>query len=79
MTTEFMRLLKRVRLEKGFSQTKLACRLGVDNSAVSLWESGAQLPAPKNIPKLARVLGISTKRLVSILQPDDEESIAGRS
>lgn len=40
----------------GMSQKQLAAALGVDPSAVSLWESGKTYPSYTNILKLSEVL-----------------------
>ena len=53
-----MTLLRRHRLAKGLTQTRLAKRVGVSVSAVSLWELGKTIPAPEMFPKLARIFGI---------------------
>jgi transcriptional regulator with XRE-family HTH domain len=51
-------------------QRGIAKRLGVSNSAVSLWETGRSLPKPKHVPKLARLLGIDAMTLTKMLDPD---------
>lgn len=64
-----MKLLRRHRIANGLTQGELAKKLDVDQSTVSLWESG-QFPHPSVIPKLARFLGISAMELTLILDPD---------
>ena len=43
----------------GLSQKQLAAALGVDSSAVSLWESGKTAPTMKNLIRLAEVFKCS--------------------
>ena len=43
----------------GLSQKQLAAALGVDSSAVSLWESGKTAPTMKNLKKLAELFSCS--------------------
>lgn len=66
----FMNLLRRHRISRGLNQTDLAKKLGVVPSTVSFWESGDSIPAPKLIPKLARILGIGPMELTRVISPD---------
>lgn len=66
----FMTLLRRHRLAKGLSQTALAKKLNLKTpSTVSLWESGENVPRPKMIPKLARLLGVDAMELTKLIDP----------
>lgn len=65
-----MRLLKRYRLSKGLTLTKLAGRLGVHVATVQAWEGGRNLPRPPMVPKLARVLEIDPMELTNVLAPE---------
>ena len=51
----------------GFSQERLAERLGIDRSTVTRWESGETEPLPWLRPKLARVLQVSIEQLDELL------------
>lgn len=42
--------------QRPFTQQMLADAVGVSRQAVSMWESGTQLPAHCHIPKIARAL-----------------------
>ena len=41
----------------GMTQEDLSARLGVDRSAVALWETGARTPGTERLPALAEALG----------------------
>ncbi len=51
----------------GYTQEALAYELGVDRTTVTRWEAGETEPQPWIRRKLARVLGVSTVRLSSLL------------
>ena len=53
---EFNEKLQQLRKEKGLTQKQLADNLGVDPSAVSLWESGKTAPTVANLMKIAVIL-----------------------
>lgn len=65
----FMTLLKRHRMARGFTQTKLARRLGVVPSTVSYWETGDKIPSPVMIPKLAKALALDPLELTKVIDP----------
>ncbi len=74
-----MTLLQRYRLSQGLTQTALAKKLEVVPSTVSFWESGASIPSPSLIPKLARILGIDAMTLTRVIQPEMErEPVAAK-
>lgn len=56
--------LKRIRLEKGVTQSKLADELGVDRSFVSNIEKGKTNPTLLTITKLAKALDVSASELL---------------
>lgn len=58
-TKSFADNLRRLRLEKGFTQEKLAEKLGVAPQSVSRWECGTTLPDVTLLPAIARVYGIT--------------------
>lgn len=51
--------LRRLRLEKGYTQEKLAKKLGVAPQSVSRWECGATLPDVMLLPTLAQLYGVT--------------------
>lgn len=51
--------IKELREEKGFSQSNLAMKLGVDQTSISQWERGVANPAVSRLPDLAKILNCS--------------------
>lgn len=56
--------LAAARKNAGFSQHEAARRLGVDQSAVSFWESGKKLPRASMLVKLADLYCCSIDQLM---------------
>lgn len=56
---EFSEKLKKMRLEKGISQQKLADMIFVSRSAVAKWENGLGLPSEESYEALAKAFGVS--------------------
>ncbi len=54
----FGELLRRLRKKRGWRQIELAVEIPVDHSLVSRWETGAVLPAARDLNALRRVLGL---------------------
>lgn len=59
----FAENLRRLRLEKGYTQEKLAEKLGVAPQSVSRWECGTTLPDVMLLPALAQAYGITVDDL----------------
>lgn len=57
--------IKRLREEKGITQTQLAEQIGVSDKAVSKWETAKGLPDITLIEPLAKALGVSVMELMS--------------
>ena len=64
-------MIKKLRLEKGMTQRKLAEQLFVSDKAVSKWERGLGMPDIVTLPLLSRVLGAD---LTHILEGNAEPS-----
>ncbi len=58
--------LKKLRMDNGFSQEKLAEKLMVSRQAVSKWENGEALPDMENMIALARLYSTSLDELANI-------------
>lgn len=56
--------VKSAREKRGMTQRDLAIAIGVDQSAVSLWEVGKTQPRAKLLPKLAKILDCSVDELL---------------
>lgn len=56
-------VIRRLRMEKDWTQEELALRLNVSGQAVSKWETGQSLPDISQVPALARTLGVTTDAL----------------
>ncbi len=76
MAARRQRLAQR-RKTVGFSQERLAERLGIDRSTVARWEAGETEPLPWLRPKLARVLQVSIEQLDDLLaEAGEPEAVA---
>ena len=49
----------------GLTQVQLAKKMNVDQSTVSLWETGKSRPARKLHKKLAKILGCTVEELIA--------------
>ena len=56
--------IKRIRLEKGISQTYLANQIGVTHAAISFWENGVNIPNVLDCCKLADYFNITIDELI---------------
>ena len=65
---------KQCRREKGLSQKYVAISLGVKAPSISDWENGKTNPTLENLIALARLLDVSTDRLLGIEKGIKEKS-----
>ena len=63
---EFSENLKKLREEKGMSQTELASRIGVNKSLISVYESQERLPSLNALAKLSYQFNVSMEFLLGI-------------
>jgi transcriptional regulator with XRE-family HTH domain len=68
-------MIKLCRKEKGFTQSELAELIGVSMQAVSKWETDAGMPDISQIVPLARVLGVSSDKLLGIVESDEDADL----
>lgn len=61
---QFQDVFKELRLEKKFSQDKLAKELEVSSSLVSKWENSQSTPAPEMLEYIADYFNISVDYLI---------------
>ena len=62
----FGKILKELRIEKGYTQMKLASKLGISRSAVSMWEIGESEPDSAVLCKIAELFDVSTDYLLGV-------------
>ncbi|WP_208559539.1 helix-turn-helix domain-containing protein [Marinilactibacillus kalidii] len=62
---EFPEKLKKLRLEKGYSQTALANELFVTRQAISKWERGLSNPDHETLKKISKLLEVSIDTLLN--------------
>ena len=73
MTTPlFSKALKRLRTERGISQTQLAEQLFVTRSAINRWESGSRLPDNVMIARLSKALDVDINILLNATVDSNE-------
>ena len=64
MTEVFAERLRRLRVEKGITQQKLAAMMYIDRSTVARWENGLRVPDLVLLPRLAQCLGVDVSSLI---------------
>lgn len=57
-------IFKRLRIGKNLSQSEIATKLNVTQSAISKWESGNVIPDPQTLKNLSTFYGVSTDYLL---------------
>jgi transcriptional regulator with XRE-family HTH domain len=62
-------LLRRIRELRGWTQTKLAAKLGVTANTVARWERGEVQPHPLRVPQLERALREAERWAAQRLRP----------
>ena len=63
--------IKCLRQAAGLSQIDLGASMGVGQTTVSMWESESALPRVRDLPLLAKVLGVPIGELFE--DPDDPD------
>lgn len=64
--------LKEMRANKCIQQIDVAKKLGVEQAAVSKWESGKAYPTPGRIVELAKLYGVSEGDIISAITAEKE-------
>ncbi len=72
MSMIFADTLKKLRAEKGLSQSQIAKRMYVNKVTVSRWENGTRLPDAAMIYRLSEALGVDINVLLSAAAQSDE-------
>lgn len=73
--SEFARIFKGLRLERGLTQEELAKRLGITKSTVSMYERGQRTPAFEIAETITDFFGVDLKYLMGTT--DKIERISG--
>ena len=63
-----MRKIKKMRLERGFTQRYIAYKTGVSQQAVVKWESGETMPAYSRLKTLAKIYDCTVDELLDWLK-----------
>lgn len=66
----FATVLRKLRLEKGFSQEAFAFEVGIHRTYVSQLERGLKSPSLKTLQKIAQVLGITLSDLMLLVETE---------
>lgn len=76
---EFKIVLKKLRMEKGWTQKELSEKIGVSKTAVASWEQGARIPKVDTLEDLADLFNVDmnyllgeTDKTTKIPHPYDE-------
>lgn len=72
MSILFAETLRRLRTERGLSQTQLAEQMFVTRSSIARWENGSRLPDVATIARLSRCFDIDVDTLLSVAMESDE-------
>lgn len=72
MNILFSDTLKKLRIQKGLTQSQLANLMFVNKATVSKWESGSRLPDAAMITRLAEVLKVDVRTLLSATVESDD-------
>lgn len=72
MKNNFAETLRKLREEKGISQSQLGRKLFVNHSTVARWENGTRLPDTTMILRIADFLGVDANTLFQSAAQSDE-------
>ena len=67
---DFGNVLKKLRLQEGFTQQELANKLGITKSVVSYYELQERYPSPEVLVKLASIFHVTTDYLLGLEQSE---------
>ena len=72
MNTQFGEMLKKLRTNKGLSQTELADMLFVDRSTIARWENGSRMPDAAMLIRIAECLDSNIDVLITAAAESDK-------
>ena len=64
----FAKVLRDLRLKKGFSQESFAFEVGIHRTYVSQLERGLKSPSLKTVQRISEVLNVSLSELMSLVE-----------
>lgn len=68
--------MKEMRIEKGFTQSQLAEKLGLEHSQeIAAFESGRVVLPPKLISKLSQAFGVPKEKVIKMVVKIKEEQV----
>ncbi|MBQ2700419.1 MAG: helix-turn-helix transcriptional regulator [Clostridia bacterium] len=56
--------ISELRKSRKLTQAELGKMVGASRSAIAMWETGAALPRPDKLRKLAQILGVTVDQLL---------------
>ena len=68
MKMQFSDNIRRLRIERGLTQTQLAAILGVNKSIISAYENQDRLPSLNILVKLSAEFGVPMEQLLGIIK-----------
>lgn len=75
MSHSIGKVIRKLRIERNYTQEELAEQLNISSQAVSKWENETSMPDISQIVPLASVFGISTDVLFGTYGTNDEEEV----
>lgn len=72
----FAQRLKRLRIESGISQIKVAEQIGVSNTTLSQYESGKRMPCFDVLCALAKLYSVTTDFLLGAEERDETQPLS---
>lgn len=72
MSQSFGEVLRRLRVEKGFTQQQLADQMNLDRTNITNWETGRRMPDVATVSRLAEALGVDTATLIDTAEEPNE-------
>ncbi len=75
MSIDVGSIIKKARIEKGFTQEELALKVGVQKSAVAKWENGRVSEIKRtNLKKISETLGLKPTQLLGDIESNPIET-----
>ena len=79
MEEDFSELLRRYRKNMGWTQAELSENWSYSFEAISSWERRKRIPSNREVPRLAKLLGMKAEILNEIMQSSRKQMNAGKN